>query len=177
MIRNWLVVVVLATAIAACTRTATPGPPAGSPVASADWSAANLCVLEASDTGITTTPSRFVKGKASILRIWNNSKRPYSFTAPQFFAAIAPWKIVHRGRAQNLPFACGRDGTVVQSVPGSVSEMSLVSGPAIKSIEVDPGEVSDVYFVPLEEGEYSFECVMYGQVTCAQATTIFVTSE
>jgi hypothetical protein len=129
------------------------------------------------ETGIETSQLRFLKDKASILRISNKSKVPYSFSAPEFFATIAPWKLVHLGASQNLPFACGVNATVIQRVPGSVSVVSLVSGPMIKSIDLDPGESSDLYFVPLKEGQYSFECTMYGEASCTSATTIFVVAQ
>lgn len=175
--KKWPMVVALTAVLAACAPSGTSAPPAGSPAASADWSAPTICTLGATETGIESTPLRFVKGKASILRIWNNSQSRYSFAAPEFFAAIAPWKLVHKGRSQNLPIVCGLGGTVVQRVPGSISETSLTSGPMIRSIDVEPGEVSDLYFVPLKEGRYSFECTLVAEATCTTATMISVVAE
>jgi hypothetical protein len=122
-------------------------------------------------------PLRLVKGEASILSTWNNSQSPYSFAAPDFFAAIAPRKLVHEGRRRNLPIVCGLGGTVVQRVPGIVSETSLASGPTIKSTDVEPGEVSDLQFVPLEEGRYSVECRVVAEVTGTTATMISVVAK
>lgn len=176
--KKWPMIAAIAVLMTACTANVTPPPPAGSPAASADWATAKVCTLEATPSNVKAFPLMFVKGKPSILRIWNNSRGGYSFASPEFFGAIAPWKLVHTSRIQEVPFICGGiDGVTIQRVPGTVSEMSLLSGPEIKSIDVGPGEVSDLYFVPLEEGHYSFECAMHAEATCAKATMIFVIAE
>ena len=101
-------------------------------VASADWSRAETTMVELSEFDFAPAMLTFREGTPYRLRIENSGGRTHYFVSAGFFRAIA----VHK-----------------MATPAGEIEASY-----LESIVVTPGTTKELFFIPVEKGEYALKC-------------------
>lgn len=101
-------------------------------VAGVDWTKAKTVDVELSEYDFTPDKLHFQRGQPYRLHLANDGWEAHDFASKPFFQAIAAAKLV--------------------------GSQKTISEPHLVSIGVAPGQVKDLYFVPVRAGTYSFEC-------------------
>lgn len=101
-------------------------------VAAADWSKAETTTVTLSEYDFTPATLTFRRGVPYRLRMENRGDVTHFFVSEGFFKAIATQRL---------------------KTPKGEIDM-----PYLKSIAVAPGTEKELFFVPVEKGEYDLEC-------------------
>ncbi len=143
MARSLGVAVILAT-LAGCASkgdevSETPGPgyiqDAAARVAAADWSKARDVTIVLSEYKFAPADPIFQSDRPYRLILRNKGERTHAFVSEGFFKAIAAQKLV--------------------------SPSGTVTTPALETVEIEPGEEKQLYFVPVTRGTYALECSIF----------------
>lgn len=101
-------------------------------VADVDWTTARQANVVLSEYAFAPADLTFHHGTPYRLHIENRGSATHTFVSEEFFKAIAVGRLA--------------------SAEGDIRQ------PYLRAIAVGPGEAKDLYFVPVETGEYALEC-------------------
>ena len=118
-------------------------------VAAADWSRTQTAVLTFHHYRFEPEALSFQQGIPSLLRLQNEDNATCYFDSGEFFRAIAVQKLV--------------------------SQVEVKTAPYYEEIIVKPGEVKELYFVPVNDGVYEFECASLAHSVLGNTGQITVT--
>ncbi len=104
-------------------------------VEAADWGAMQTVRVLMREHEYEPYELRFEPGQAYRLELVNEGQEKHYFTAPEFFRAIATRKV-----------QSNRDGEI--------------KAPYFLALEIMPGGQLDLYFVPVEAGEFALYCTI-----------------
>ena len=106
--------------------------PGAAAVAGADWSRVETVAVELSEFEFSPATLNFRRGIPYRLRLVNRGQRTHYFVAAGFFRAIA-----------------------VQKLAAPTGEVEAAN---LKSIALAPGTTKELFFIPVETGEFSIKC-------------------
>ncbi len=154
MTKGWTVAVAFVWLLLGCAQA-----PAPTSVADVDWARAEVATITLTAFAAQPTLIELRKGRPYRLVLRNVGDSRQMMEPAGFFGAIAPWKLVTTGPAVERPIEIGgTTGSVVTRLPGRVTERSLVGAPPLRALELDAGETTELYLVPLIPGDYPLDC-------------------
>jgi uncharacterized cupredoxin-like copper-binding protein len=105
-------------------------------VKKADWQAMQTVTVNIDEHGYTPENLRFVAGQAYKLELKNPSDKDHYFTAPEFFRNVA-WR------------------------KAMVNQQAEIKAPYFSALEIlKKGGQIDLYFVPVNKGNYAVYCTI-----------------
>lgn len=104
-------------------------------VAATDWSTAETVEVVLAEYHFAPPTLDFEAGRPYRLLLRNTGSSAHTFSAPDFFQAIAVQRLVSAGGEQVQPY--------------------------IKNIEIPAGARKEVFFVPVRAGSYGLECSVF----------------
>jgi uncharacterized cupredoxin-like copper-binding protein len=117
-------------------------------VKTADWSKMETVSVKLSEYRFTPSTLRFKKGVPYKLEIQNTGTMKHYFVSVPFFKSISTRK--------------------VQSSDGEIK------APYFTAIEVFPGKLIDLYFIPIKAGTYNLKCTINGHKELGMVGNIIV---
>lgn len=145
---------------------------AGRSAEGVDWSQTPRVQLVLQTAAVAPPALEFRQGRPARLQLSNTGPFRQTLNANSFFASAVCPKLVTAPRPLPLP---ANPVTPTLSVRRPPHEVLLDGVPCPSAIHLQPGQVTEVYLVPREVGDYYIECVPCGTASFATASRIRVT--
>ena len=137
-----------------------------------DWSQAPRAQLVLQAAAVAPPALEFQQGRPARLQLRNIGPVRQTLNANSFFASAVCSMLITVPRPLPLP---ANPITPSLSVRRPPREVLLDGVPCPSAIHLEPGQVTEVYFVPREAGYYDISCVPCGTASFATASRIKVT--